>query len=100
MLVAVALKRGNELQQVADGVAAVGVLGEEAQNVGLDALILGLLRRELLGSGVLLVELLNHLGQLGGGFGVAVADGFDGDGQGDAIGHLGVTHGITHFLCF
>ena len=97
MLIAVTLKRRNELEQVADGVAVVGVLREEVENVGLDALILGLLSRQLLRRSVLLVELLNHLVELLGGFGVAVPDGVDGDGESDAIGHLGSTHGINPF---
>lgn len=98
MLVAVALKFGDSLDEVRAGETLVGVVREEADNGSLDDFILLLLGGQLLGAGVLLVQLGNHALELVDNLAGSIGQMVDGVGQSGTVSSLSGSHSINlHF---
>lgn len=98
VLVAVTFQFGDSLDEVGTGETLVGIVPHEAENGSLDDFILLLLGSQLLGAGVLLVQLGNHalelVDNLAGGIGQMV----DSVGQSGTVSNLGSSHSINlHF---
>jgi len=101
VLIGIALQRRDSLGQVSDSEALALMVGQEIQNLGLQALVLLLLGGHLAGRSVLLLQLGNHVLKLLDYIGRGIGQMVDSVQQGGLVGGLGIgvgSHSITRFL--